>query len=75
MNKVGGKVALYEITRSRPCIKNRVPANVEDAVVKMAVEFLTSGQERVSNELRKIFLEMVLDLYGYAIILRILRST
>ena len=45
----GGQEALYEMTRSKPCVKNRVPANVEDAVVKMAVEFPAYGQERAAN--------------------------
>ena len=44
---------MYEMTRSKPCVKNRVPANVEDAVVKMATEYPAYGQERAANELRK----------------------
>lgn len=49
----GGQEALFEMSRKRPCIKNRVPANIEDAVVKAAVEFPAYGQERAANELRK----------------------
>ncbi|CEO16730.1 hypothetical protein RMONA_01660 [Rickettsia monacensis] len=45
--------ALYEMTRRKACIKNRVPANIEDAVVNIAVEFPAFGQERAANELRK----------------------
>ncbi|CEO17280.1 hypothetical protein RMONA_06710 [Rickettsia monacensis] len=45
--------ALYEMTRCKACIKNRVPANIEDAVVNIAVEFPAFGQERAANELRK----------------------
>lgn len=44
---------MYEMTRKKPCIKNRVPENVEDAVVKIAVEYPAYGQERCANELRK----------------------
>ena len=35
----GGEEALFEMTRRKPCIKNRVPANIEDAVVNIAVEY------------------------------------
>lgn len=49
----GGEEALFEMTRRKPCIKNRVPANIEDAVVNIAVEYPAFGQERTANELRK----------------------
>ena len=49
----GGEEALFEMTRRKPSIKNRVPANIEDAVVNIAVEYPAYGQERTANELRK----------------------
>jgi hypothetical protein len=49
----GGEEALFEMNRKKPCLKNRVPANVEDAVINMAVDFPTYGHERAANELRK----------------------
>ena len=49
----GGEEALFEMNRKKPCLKNRVPANVEDAVINMAVDFPTYGPERAANELRK----------------------
>lgn len=48
-----GLEGLKEKSRRKPCIKNRVAPEVEEAVVKMACEYPAYGQMRASNELRK----------------------
>ena len=49
----GGKVALYEIYRKKPLLKNWVPEAVEPAVLRIAVQYTASGQPRAANRLRK----------------------
>ena len=50
----GGVEALFERTRRKPNLANRVDEATEQAVIKSATDFPAYGQARTSNELRKL---------------------
>jgi transposase InsO family protein len=54
----GGELALAEMTKAKPNLKNRVAPEVEAAVVALAVEQPAWGQARVSDELRQRGIEV-----------------
>src|SRR6516164_7159414 len=50
----GGELALQELTRRKPILKNRIPAEVEAILVRLSLEQPAFGQIRIANELRKL---------------------
>src|SRR5206468_5155381 len=49
----GGELALQEISRRKPVLKNRTPIEIEQAVVDLAIEQSAWGQVRVSEMLKR----------------------
>jgi hypothetical protein len=49
----GGDLALAEITKAKPNLRNRVAPEVEAAVVAIAIDEPAWGQARAANELKK----------------------
>ncbi len=50
----GGELALQELTRRKPILKNRTPPEVEGIIVELSLDQPAYGQIRIANELRKL---------------------
>src|SRR3954467_9369316 len=49
----GGELALAEITKRKPILRNQVEPRIEHAIVDLAIEQPAYGQVRVANELKR----------------------
>jgi predicted transcriptional regulator len=47
-------LALQELTRRKPILKNRTPPEVEAIIVELSLDQPAYGQIRIANELRKL---------------------
>jgi Winged helix-turn helix len=50
----GGELALQELTRRKPILKNRTPSDFEAIIVELSLDRPAYGQIRIANELRKL---------------------
>ena len=51
---------MQEISRRKPALKNRVEEHVEKVVMELSIEQPALGQVRVSNELKKLSILVIL---------------
>jgi hypothetical protein len=49
----GGELALHEISRRKPILKNRTPSEIEQAVVALVIEQPAWGPMRISEALKR----------------------
>ncbi len=49
----GDELALQEISRRKPCVKNRIQRHIEKAVVELTLEKPGYGQVRAAKDLAK----------------------
>src|SRR5687767_12504501 len=52
--ETGGELALQELTRRKPILKNRTPPEIEAIVVSLSLEQPAFGQIRIANEIRRL---------------------
>jgi transposase InsO family protein len=52
LSETGGEMALQELTRRKPLLANRTPAEVEAVIIELSLEQPAFGPIRIANEVR-----------------------